>query len=199
MANRILQFKITLKGITPPIWREIQVPDTYSFWDLHVAIQDAMGWEDRHLHSFHVIEPKSKIPRVIGLPDDESIDDIFAGWDILIVDYFIKEKSEAIYTYDFGDDWIHEILLQRFVEPRLGIEYPICTAGELGCPPEDCGGMSGYENFLNILSNPDHDNYRDLIESGGEFFDPEYFNPDDVIFEDPEERKDGATKELWDF
>ena len=48
--NQVYQFKITLKGIKPPIWRRIQVPKTYTFYDLHVAIQDAMGWYDCHLH-----------------------------------------------------------------------------------------------------------------------------------------------------
>jgi len=198
MTDRVMQFKVLLNGINPPIWRQIKVPDNYSFWDLHVAIQDAMGWSDMHLHSFQVNEPTRKVPLVIGLPDDNSPDDILAGWDILIADFFLKEKTTALYVYDFGDNWQHKITFEGYVEPDLDVDYPICTAGERRCPPEDCGGPGGYEQFLKVLNDPNHDDYQDLIESGAEFFDPEEFDPNEVIFDDPEERRYSYT-ELWDI
>ncbi|MEA3487768.1 MAG: plasmid pRiA4b ORF-3 family protein, partial [Euryarchaeota archaeon] len=69
--NHVYQFKITLGGSTPPIWRRIQVPETYSFWDLHVAIQDAMGWSGNHLHEFEVVNPSTGLKQIIGNPNDD--------------------------------------------------------------------------------------------------------------------------------
>jgi hypothetical protein len=69
--DQVYQFKITLKGTKPPVWRRIQVPETYSFWDLHVAIQDAMGWSDYHLHLFEMVNPSTGIKMEIGIPDEE--------------------------------------------------------------------------------------------------------------------------------
>jgi len=57
--DQVYQFKITLEGIRPPIWRRIQVPETYTFWDFHVAIQDVMGWLDYHLHEFEIQKIRS--------------------------------------------------------------------------------------------------------------------------------------------
>jgi len=80
--DQVYQFKITLKGTKPPIWRRIQVPETYSFWDLHVAIQDAMGWEDYHLHEFTFVLPKTGIKVRIGLPmEDDFGETILPDWD----------------------------------------------------------------------------------------------------------------------
>lgn len=85
MTNKtIYRFAIELKDIEPSIYRVIDVPAEYSFWDLHVAVQDAMGWKDCHLHAFRVTLPKMKIPNVIGIPDDEYEDDTLPGWDVPI-------------------------------------------------------------------------------------------------------------------
>ena len=78
--NQVYQFKITLKGTKPPIWRRILVPETYTFWDLHVAIQDAMGWDDYHLHEFTLLSPKTGRKVKIGIPSDEDAD---FGWKVL--------------------------------------------------------------------------------------------------------------------
>ena len=69
--KKVYQFKITLKGIKPPIWRRIQVPENYTFWDLHVAIQDSMGWEDYHLHEFEILDPSKGLKVNIGIPPGE--------------------------------------------------------------------------------------------------------------------------------
>ena len=69
--NNVYQFKITLEGVKPPIWRQIQVPETYTFWDLHVAIQDAMGWGDDHLHEFEIFDPSTGSVVSIGIPDED--------------------------------------------------------------------------------------------------------------------------------
>lgn len=90
--ERVYQFKIALEGISPPIWRRIQVPETYTFWDLHVAIQDAMGWLDYHLHEFEVPVPSTGTKVKIGIPDEEFGRQILPGWGEKITQYFGDTK-----------------------------------------------------------------------------------------------------------
>ncbi len=98
--NRVYQFKITLKNISPPIWRRIQVPESYSFWDLHVAIQDVLGWLDCHLHEFDLFDPSTGMKVTIGVPDDEGFDmdrEVLPGWEQKIADYFSMENRVVYY------------------------------------------------------------------------------------------------------
>ncbi|MDP8052872.1 plasmid pRiA4b ORF-3 family protein, partial [Pasteurella atlantica] len=157
----ILQFKIELLDSSPTIWRRIQVPENYSFWDLHIAIQDSMGWLDYHLHQFMIKQPHKRKYTVIGIPFDEN--DTLAGWDIKISDYFRELGINASYEYDFGDGWEHKITLEGKFLAEKGIKYPICTKGERACPPEDCGGPMGYDELLDILSDKKHPSYDDMI------------------------------------
>ncbi|MBS1234851.1 MAG: plasmid pRiA4b family protein, partial [Nitrospirae bacterium] len=91
--SRIYQFNITLKNIKPPVWRRIQVPETFTFWDLHVAIQDVMGWFDSHLHQFKINEPLSSAKVEIGIPDEQDdYYEILPGWKQKIADYFSPDN-----------------------------------------------------------------------------------------------------------
>ena len=124
--NGIYQLKVTLKGIRPPIWRRIQVPETYSFWDLHMAIQDAMCWMDYHLHEFIVPDPGGGERVRIGMPDPEfafygSILPEEKQW---ISDWFSPESKPAEYRYDFGDDWAHTVKLEKILPREEGVDYP---------------------------------------------------------------------------
>ncbi len=194
-SNIVYQFRIELSEIEPAIWRVIQVPSEYSFWDLHVAIQDAMGWLDYHLHAFHVRMPHKRKDTEIGIPDDEEEGyEVLPGWEIPITEYFTEPGKTAIYDYDFGDDWSHSVLLEAILLKEDGRKYPRCIAGERACPPEDCGGVHGYYELLKILSNPDHAEYDDYLEwlegfaKNGHPFEPGRFNPDEVKFWDPKKR-----------
>jgi hypothetical protein len=185
----IFQFRITLEHIKPPIWRRIQVPGTYSFWDLHVAIQDAMGWTDTHLHGFRVVNPGSKKPEEIGIPDEDFPDSrVLPGWERKIASYFLKEKDTASYTYDYGDDWVHSIKLEKILPKKEGVKYPVCVKGARACPPEDSGGPFGYPDFLDAVTDPSHEEHEDVLDWLGGEFDPEEFDPAEVFFDDPEER-----------
>ena len=189
--KKVYQFKITLEELDPPIWRRIQVPETYSFWDLHVAIQDAMGWTDSHLHQFEMMSPKTGEDVEIGIPDEEWEDEVqtLAGWEQKIADYFSSKNPTALYIYDFGDNWEHTVVLEEILPRAEKTEYPLCLEGERACPPEDCGGAWGYVDLLETISDPDGEEYEDTIEWLGGDFDPEYFDPVDVYFDDPEERR----------
>jgi len=186
--NQVYQFKITLDDIRPPIWRRIQVPETYTFWDLHVAIQDAMGWLDYHLHEFEILNPANGLKVTIGLPDDDFPKRNLRDWAQKIANYFSLENPSADYIYDFGDYWQHKIQLEKILPREKNVSYPVCIKGKRAGPPEDCGGASGYENILEIIKNPGHVEYEETIEWLGEEFDPEYFDPKGINFDDPAER-----------
>ena len=189
-SHTALQFKITLKGTKPPVWRRIQVPGDYSFWDLHVAIQDSMGWLDYHLHEFEVFNPRKRRIEYIGIPDDESLfaKETLPGWDIPVARLLSSSNLRASYLYDFGDGWEHTIVLEK-VRPREdGVEYPRSLAGRRNSPPEDCGGTWGYREFLEAISDPDHEEHATMLEWIGGSFDPDDFSPRDVVFDDPRER-----------
>jgi len=189
--DQVYQFKIALKGTKPQVWRRIQVPETYTFWDLHVAIQDVMGWEDCHLHEFEIVGSSTGVKTSIGIPDEEfGLDrEILPGWKQKIADWFSMENRLADYRYDFGDNWEHKLRLEKILHRERNINYPICIKGERACPPEDCGGIWGYEDFLEIIKNPNHEEHEKMLEWIGGEFDPEHFDVKEVIFDDPDERR----------
>jgi len=193
----IFQFKITLKKTHPPVWRRIQVPSTYTFWDLHLAIQDAMGWHDCHTHEFR-IKAKTGESLVFGIPCEIEGDPYFnderplAGWKHKIFKYENVIPSTFVFTYDFCDDWRHKIDFEEIQPAEAGVTYPRCIKGKRACPPEDCGGAWRYPALLAILADPEHEEHSEmkaLVESqtGGPF-DPEFFDPTKVVFSDPKER-----------
>ena len=191
--KHVYQFKISLKNIRPPIWRRIQVPEDYTFWDLHVAIQDAMGWWEAHLHAFKVMNPQKGIEEEIGIPDESFADPehrILAGWKQKISKYFSEQNDKALYIYDFGDYWEHELKLEKILASDKQKDYPICVEGRRACPPEDCGGPRGYTDLLEVLSDPEHDAYESVVEWAGEEFDPGHFKVSEVDFDDPGARWD---------
>ena len=193
-ANQAYQFKVTLGEIEPPIWRRILVPAKYSFWDLHVAIQDSMGWLDYHLHLFRVREPESGDVIEIGIPNDEPFEDEIPctpGWDVAVAEYFTKGDA-AEYLYDFGDDWQHVVTLEAIVDRVAKARYPQCLAGSRACPPEDCGGVGGYANVLRVIANPSDEEYESMMEWLGGEYDPERFEPAKVRFDNPKKRWDIA-------
>lgn len=189
--DNVYQFKITLKVVKPPVWRRIQVPETYTFWDLHVAIQDAMGWADYHLHEFEMINPRTMGKELIGMPDEDSIaygQRILCGWRQKISAWFFDDNNKAQYRYDFGDGWQHTIKLESIFPRAADILYPQCVAGSRACPPEDCGGPWGYENMLEIIDDKHHKEHESMMEWLGGSFDPEGFEPSQVKFDDPSKR-----------
>lgn len=189
-AGKVCQFKISLKGIRPPVWRRIMVPESYSFWDLHVAIQDAMGWSDCHLHEFTMTNPKNGFLEHIGIPDDDNFfgEEILPGWKKKIRNYFTQDNLKAEYVYDFGDEWRHRVLLEGIFPAEPDVKYPVCVKGKRNCPPEDCGGVWGYADFLEKIQGPENSERKELLEWVGGEFDPEHFDPKEVVFSDPAER-----------
>jgi len=189
--NEVYQFKITLAESDPKIWRRILVPSNYSFWDLHVAIQDSMGWLDYHLHSFSIKDPITKRKVELEIPDEEYNafnKKVLADHKVKISKYFNENNRNASYEYDFGDSWIHKIKFEKIIQVIAGEKYPKCIGGQMACPPEDCGGIEGYYELLFVLSDPENEEYNEMSEWIGEEFDPEKFDLEDISFDDPKER-----------
>lgn len=188
----VYRFQITLQNIEPAVWRCIEVPGRYTFWDLHCAITDAFGWLDYHLHEFKIRWPESGEQDLIGIPDEDAFEGdplVLPGWNLAIAEYFSPEDNPACsYTYDFGDGWRHEVKLEAIQPRKKGVGYPRCTGGERACPPEDVGGPPGYERFrkaISCLNAADHD---ELLAWCGGWFDPEWFDPKLVRFGNPDTR-----------
>jgi len=196
MAKRpVYQFKISLDYIQPTIWRRIQLSDLSTFWDLHVAIQDTMGWFDCHLHSFSIKNPNTNKSEMIGIPDSD-FEDMMpteAGWEKKIREYFSEQNSQCIYEYDFGDGWEHIIQFEGIYEKVEGEKYPICLGGENACPPEDVGGYHGYENFVNIMADKKHPEYEEMLEWYGEEYNPRNANINQIKFSNARKR----LNNLW--
>lgn len=190
----IHQYKITLRDVMPAVWRRVQVPEKYTFWDLHVAIQDVMGWLDYHLHAFRFPEAMGQRAIEIGIPDEESNQPLMPGWEVSISDYFIRPGVSALYEYDFGDGWQHDVVLEAVALGEAKLKYPRCVAGERACPPEDCGGLPGYEHLLEVLRQPKHPERAEMIEwlkghaKNYHPFDPEHFEAESVRFSNPKRR-----------
>jgi hypothetical protein len=203
MPKNIYQFKIILKDASPPIWRRIQVPEDYSLYDLHVAIQDSFPWGDYHLHQFTSVTLRENERKFYGLPEPDNDDwrKIILEWAVKIGDVFQIDGNKALnYDYDFGDSWQHRVELEKILPAETGIKYPRCLNGRRACPPEDCGGLGGYKDMLRIVKNSRDEEYRDTcdwlaIDEGGEY-DSEYFDPRDVEFRNPKEELKMARKEF---
>ena len=187
------QCLVVLTGTYPLVWRRIQVPEKYSFCDLHVAIQDAMGWLDYHLHEFRLLDATQRQVMSIGIPTDDDPSDrpVMPGWQMLLSKFFDQRNwhaPPATYAYDFGDDWQHVLVHEGFESADGDTNYPRCVAGEGRCPPEDCGGVHGYTDFLQVIANPGHEEHESTLQWAGGSFDPRSFEPAAVKFDDPKKR-----------
>ncbi len=187
MTDVIFQFRIDLLGLDPPIWRRIQLRADATFWDLHVAIQDAMGWLDYHLHDF-IVDEGSKGRSKIGIPDPDGELDIAPGWRRRLRRYCKYPGFRMLYEYDYGDQWLHAVLLEAIALAEPGVRYPRCVAGERKCPPEDCGGPPGFAEFLAVIADPNHEEHDETLTWAGGSYDPADFDPAAVRFDDPRER-----------
>jgi len=189
-------FTVRLLVIEPTIWRRIEVPEHFSFWDLHVAIQDAMGWLDYHLHEYRLNDPRGGHLARIGIPDEEDYEDppLRADWKVPMTRYFKRPGHRARYLYDFGDGWEHDVQLTAIAIAEPDLTYPRCADGERACPPEDCGGPRGYANLLRVLSDSKHPDRREMTgwlrNHAKNYYPyrPEKFDPSAVVFMDPAER-----------
>jgi Plasmid pRiA4b ORF-3-like protein len=172
MGKRAYQLKVTIVGTKPPVWRRVLVPEDITLARLHGVFQAAFGWWDCHLHEFEIDGVR------YGIDDGEDWrppkDERRAR-----LGNVAKAGSSFLYVYDFGDDWRHKVVVEKVLAGAAGRKYPSCTGGRRACPPEDCGGVWGYEEFLAAIGDPEHDEHESMLEWVGGSFDPEAFDPAD--------------------
>jgi hypothetical protein len=172
--DMLFQLKITLLDLKPPIWRRIQTRDC-TLDAFHDLLQVVMGWENSHLHRFDING------QAFGDPD--LFEEDFLEFDMrdsrktMLSQIVPKDgkRCRFMYEYDFGDGWMHEIVFEGNPEVQPGVIYPTCLEGERRCPPEDVGGAGGYQEYLEALADPSHENHKDFLQWQGKF-DPESFD-----------------------
>jgi hypothetical protein len=176
-----LHFRIQLAGITkPPVWRKLSVPAHLSFLALHEVIQAAFGWTNTHLFQFSE-EGFGSVPAyTIPDPDDDFFEEgeQVDAEEVRLSEVFTREGQRYVYIYDFGDEWTHQMTLERISDEAT--DKPVLTAGKGACPPEDCGGAPGYAQLKGVLSDPadpEHEEMRDWLGlEPGEAWDPAAFD-----------------------
>lgn len=179
--------------------RRIQIPSTYTFWDLHCAIQDSFGWTDTHLHEFRLVLPVLDREARFGIPfEDFGQEPAIPCWKIKVADMLIALRARFHYLYDFGDGWLHIVELEKLLPCEEGVSYPRCIGGRRRCPPEDCGGIYMYSELLKILADPGHPEYAEKVAWCGGVFDPAEFSVGEVEFMDPREELRIRLEELSD-
>jgi hypothetical protein len=179
-SQDIYQIKVTLRGTKPPIWRRLLVPSSLTLTRLHDVLQTAMGWSDGHMHEFRTADRHFGIPdpedRSMGMPyvEDERT--------VKLSKVLRRPGAKLIYTYDFGDNWEHAIVLEKLLPTPLGLdlEYPVCIDGKFACPPDDCGGIPGYYELIDALADPEHERHEEISEWISEDFDPQAFSVEKV-------------------
>lgn len=175
----IYQLKISLRGVSKPrVWRRVAVPADITLDLLHEVIIGAMGWHGGHLHVFSTgWEEYGKLDPELGLAHaDEAA--------VRLLELLSAPGDKLRYTYDFGDDWVHDILLEKVLRETPENTYPHCMAGKGRRPPEDCGGVWGYADLKDILADSGHEEHQDMLDwlclVSADAFDPSAFSIDDV-------------------
>ena len=171
-AQDVISLKVTLRGTRPPIWRRLEVPSQISLELLHDAIQAAMGWDGFHLYAFKTSGRRYGDPTMV--------DDVANDRRLTLAGVIKSGVRRFFYTYDFGDDWEHEIVIERKKAAIDGLRYPTCVAGKMNCPPEDCGGVWGYQELLAALADPSSTKNEELLQWMEREFDPKKFSIDIV-------------------
>ena len=172
----LITLRIELVGTTPLVWRRITLDGRSSFANLHHVIQAAMGWHDAHLHQFRLNN------RYIGVPDPESDAPEWHTEDErkVFLNRVLTDDAVFTYLYDFGDGWEHRLLVEEYDDSddlRFGDGDAWVDAGERACPPEDCGGVGGFQDFLEKLENePYSDESKELHVWAGLDYDPARFD-----------------------
>jgi len=175
-GQAVHKIKITLRGSRPPIWRRLEVSSGVTLLELHHILQAAFGWEDYHMWAFESGQDQyGAADRDLGIRSAASKQ---LGQVARRTGYRLR------YTYDFGDDWEHDILIEDVTEPEPDTAYPRCLAGRRACPPEDCGGIWGYDYLIEILADPHHEEHEDRLEwlglDSADQFDPAAFDATEV-------------------
>jgi hypothetical protein len=166
--------RISLMRHVPTIWRRLLVPGEIELSKVHRIFQAAMGWDDHHMHRFEIGDHS-----YVGLDDeldDDELDDDEIEEDSVLLSEVVEQPMRFAYCYDFGDDWRHEVVVESIEVVPSVLKYAACIDGQRACPPEDCGGVPGFGEFLEAMADPGHDAHDHYAGWIGGTFDPEEFS-----------------------
>ncbi len=169
-TSTVYQLRIALRRIRPPIWRRVVVPGNVSLARLHEVVQIVFGWTDTHLHQFEIAGS------VYGQPNDFDDPEVMDETAVTLDDVVGRRTRRFTYIYDFGDDWVHDVAVEKIIAGDSGTDRALCLAGRRHRPPEDCGGVAGYREFLRAIGNPKHAAHDERLAWVGGKFDPEAFD-----------------------
>lgn len=179
MANHelILALRISLKDVEPEVWRRFLVPYDIKLSRFHEILQHVMGWRDQHLFEFHLDHGRfgTRHPEF-----QDARNPIRSARSAILKNVISPKTKQFQYVYDMGDNWTHEIVLEEVLSNDTGEPVLQCLGGANQCPPEDVGGPSGYEDFLEAIIDPSHEEHGYYIDVYGDEFDPGYFDIDEV-------------------
>ena len=161
MSEAVFRLKIVLADTDPLIWRQVEVLADTTLRQLHAVIQAAMGWDDDHLHQFH--------HRRETLPGRLPLDELAA-----------RGVKHFTYVYDIGDSWEHRIQIEKKRAADPGASYPRLVDGAMCCPPEDVGGIPGFYDFLEAITDSGHPDHQDRLDWHGGPFDPLHLDMDHI-------------------
>jgi hypothetical protein len=165
----LYQVEIVLKEIEPRVWRRLLIPGDSTLDKLHYVIQDAFSWTNSHLHCFVIDDVRYGMAHIEEDADDLKDEQRF------FLHKLVDKGSMFLYEYDYGDSWSHKIAVENLIA-GAELKHPICLDGQRACPPEDVGGTGGYEEFLDALADPKHEEHKNMLRWAGGRFDPEHFD-----------------------
>lgn len=160
MSDQIARLRIELDHLEPRIWRRVAVGVSANLRALHELIQAVMPWQGYHLYQFTVGD------RVYGEPgpDDALWDQkVYMAKSMRLATLIDRGVTQFRYTYDFGDDWQHHVVIESVEAADPTITYPIFLGGERRAPPEDVGGPPGFMDFLEAIANRRHSQHKDMV------------------------------------
>jgi hypothetical protein len=170
-----IQIRVSIDDIAPPAWRRLIVPIDWNLEQLHLTIQAAFNWWNYHLHEFQIggLRFGDAAAAYEGSCEDDP--KVFEQTDVRLGD-FMRTGASFKYLYDFGDSWSHTVELEQWLSFDVAPKTAKCVEGARARPPEDVGGILGYERFLEILADPSDPEHRETKQWCGGYFDPEWFD-----------------------
>lgn len=162
ISHDIYQLRITLAGTRLLIWRRVLAPAGLTLAQLHNVLQVTRGWENCHFHVFRIGRQRFDVPDL----EDRSMSRTGCVNErkVRLLDVLSKAGAKAEYTYDFGANWEHSIVVQKVLTPEPGVVYPVCTDGKRHGPHKDCGSLGGYYDFREAMRDPEHEEHEEMLE-----------------------------------
>lgn len=170
MIEPIARIRIEIEDTNPLVWRELDVPLSTTLAMMHDIIQVVMGWWDYHLYEFEIED------KFYGVPStDDALNErkVYKSSALRLATVLERGVQDFLYVYDFGDNWRHRITVLDVRQGDADVDYPRFISGARRAPPEDVGSISGFEEFLEAMADPEHEQHERMLEWYGKPFDPE--------------------------